>query len=61
MFKQSLRMWYHRIHSFLINEDFARSKMNHSLYVKQMDDLLLLVFLYVDDLIILANGVAKLK
>lgn len=60
-FKQSLRMWYHCIHSFFINEDFSRIKMDHSLYVKQTGELLLLVILYVNDLITLANDVAKLK
>lgn len=35
--------------------------MDHSLYVEQPGEVLLVVILYVDDLIILANRVAKLK
>ena len=37
------------------------SQMDHSLYIKQRSELLLVVILYVDDFIILASDIAKLK
>lgn len=35
--KQSPRAWYHHIGSFFIDEDFCKSQVYHSLYVKQTD------------------------
>jgi len=41
-------------------EGFSRSHADHSLYVKQTSEFLLIVIIYVDDLIILASDVAIL-
>jgi len=59
--KQSPRAWYHRIDSFFINEGFYRSQADHSLYIKQTGEYILVAILYVDDLIILASHVTQLK
>ena len=52
---------YHRIDSFFINEGFCRSQADHSSYVKQTGEYLLVAILYVNDLIILASNVTQLK
>jgi transposase InsO family protein len=59
--KQSPRAWYQRIDSFFTNEGFTRSQADHSLYIKQTGEYLLIVLIYVDDLIILASLLAKLS
>ena len=58
--KQSPRAWYQRIDSFFTKEGFTRSEADHSLYIKQTGEYLLIVLIYVDDLIILASLLAKL-
>jgi hypothetical protein len=58
--KQSPRARYQRIYSFFVKEEFVRSEADHSLYVLQAKDFLLVVILYVDDFIILSNTKAKL-
>jgi transposase InsO family protein len=62
--KQSPRAWYQCIDSFFTKEGFTRSEADHSLYIKQTGEYLLIVLIYVDDLIILAslgNKLAWLK
>ena len=59
-FKQSRRAWYQRIDMFFTKEGFSRSHADHSLYVKQAREFLLIVIIYVDDLIILASDDAVL-
>jgi len=46
---------------FFFHEGFFRSQANHSLYVKQTGEYLLIVIIYVDDVIILASNVTILK
>jgi hypothetical protein len=43
-----------------VKEEFVKSEADHSLYVLQAKDFLLVVIVYVDDLIILSNTKAKL-
>ena len=59
--KQSPRAWYQRIDSFFINEGFCRSHADHSLFIKQTGDYILVTILYIDDYIILSSDVIKLK
>ena len=59
--KQSPRAWYQRIDSFFIKEGFTRCEADHSLYIMQTGEFLLMVLVYVDDLIILASLHAKLE
>jgi hypothetical protein len=59
--KQSPRAWYQCIDMFFTHEDLFRSQADHSLYVKQTGEYLLIVIDYVDDLIILASNVSILK
>jgi hypothetical protein len=46
---------------FFTHEDFSRSQADHSFYVKQMSEYLLIMIIYVDDLIILISNVSILK
>ena len=59
--KSFVHAWCHRIDSFFINEGFCRNQADHSFYVKQMCEYLLVAALYVDDLFILASNVTQLK
>jgi hypothetical protein len=59
--KQSPRAWYQCIDMFFTHEDFSRNQADHSLYIKQTSEYLLIVIIYVDDLIILTSNVSILK
>jgi hypothetical protein len=48
--KQDPRAWYGRIHSFLTRLGFTKSKADSNLYFKIMDNELVILLLYVDDL-----------
>ena len=59
--KQLPRTWYHRIDLFFINEGFRRSQTDYSSYIKQTNEHLWVVILYMDDLIILASNIIQLN
>jgi hypothetical protein len=48
--KQAPRAWYGRIDNFLTSLGFTKSKANSNLYFKIMDNELVILLLYVDDL-----------
>jgi hypothetical protein len=48
--KQAPRAWYGRIDSFLTSLGFTKSKYDFNLYFKVMNDELVILLLYVDDL-----------
>jgi hypothetical protein len=48
--KQAPRAWYGRIDSFLTSLGFTKSKVDSNLYFKVMNDELVVLLLYVDDL-----------
>jgi hypothetical protein len=50
--KQSPRAWYGRIDSFLTSLGFTKSKVDYNLYFKAMNDELVILLLYVDDLLL---------
>jgi hypothetical protein len=56
--KQAPRAWYGRIDSFLRSLGFSKSSADPSFYFKVVDDGLVIVLLYVDDLFL--TGVEKL-
>ena len=53
--KQAPRAWYGRIDSFLTNMGFTKSKAGPNLYMNIMDDELVILLLYVDDLFLTGN------
>jgi hypothetical protein len=48
MLKQSPRAWYGRIDSFLTRLGFTKSKVDSNLYLKVMNDELVMLLLYED-------------
>ena len=50
--KQAPRSQYSRIDSHLVNLGFEKSPSESTLYIKKVDDEILVVFLYVDDLLV---------
>ena len=53
--KQAHRAWYGRIYSLLTSLGFTKSKVDPNLYMKVMDDELVILLLYVDDLFLTGN------
>ena len=49
--EQALRAWYWRFSSFLVNKSFVKSKVNTTLFTKHVDDDILIIQIYVDDII----------
>jgi len=49
--KQAPRSWYERLSTFLLENDFERSKTNLTLLIKRIGEHILLVQIYVDDII----------
>ena len=54
--KQAPRAWYGRIYSFLTSLGLTKSKADPNLYFKVIDDELVILLLYVDDLFLTGNG-----
>ena len=48
--KQAPRVWYGRIDCFLMSLGFTKSKSNSNLYYNVVDDGIMILLLYVDDL-----------
>jgi Reverse transcriptase (RNA-dependent DNA polymerase) len=54
--KQSSRVWYKKLSSFLISCDFKVSNADHSLFSKISCNLTIIVLIYVDDIIIMGDN-----
>ena len=48
--KKYPRAWYGRIYSLLTSLGFTKSKVDHNLYMKAMDDEPIILLLYADDI-----------
>jgi hypothetical protein len=53
--KQSPRVWYARIASFLMSLVFTKSKVDPNLYFKIVDNEPIILFIYVDDLFLIGE------
>jgi hypothetical protein len=54
--KQSPRMWYKKIDTYLLELGFTRSKEDHCVYFKLIGDHLIYLVLYVDDMLLIRNN-----
>ena len=54
--KQAPRDWYGRIDSFLTSLVFTKSKVDSNLYFKIVDNEIVILLLYVDDLFLIGQG-----
>ncbi|KAK1425109.1 hypothetical protein QVD17_20454 [Tagetes erecta] len=59
--KQASRAWFHRLSTFLINNDFTCSRADTSLFVFKRDSCVMYLLVYVDDLILTGNDTHVLK
>jgi hypothetical protein len=54
--RQSPRMWYQKIDTYMLGLGFTRSKEDHYVYFKLIGDHLIYLFLYVDDMLLIGNN-----
>ncbi|KAM1447548.1 hypothetical protein ACFXTO_006639 [Malus domestica] len=59
--KQAPRAWYSRIESYFVREGFKKCPYEHTLFIKTMNEGMLIVCLYVDDLIFTRNDESMFK
>ena len=50
--KQAPRSWYDKMDSFLLDTGFSRCHSDPNIYMKKLGNHLIMLFLYVDDLIL---------
>ena len=58
--KQSPRMWYQKFDAFALKMGF-RSEDDHCVYFKVIDDQILIIVLYVDDMLFIGNNKAMIR
>ena len=54
--KQAPRAWYAKIDGFLLSLSFVRYKSDPNVYLKMIHGSLMIIFLYVDDLLITGSS-----
>ena len=54
--KQSPRAWYAKIDGFLLSLSFFQCKSDPNVYLKLIHGSLMIIFLYVDDLLIIGSS-----
>jgi len=57
--KQAPRAWYGRIDDYLIGSGFQKSLSEATLYVKRINDDILIISLYVDDLLVTGSNTVQ--
>lgn len=59
--KQAFRVWYSKIDSYFVDNNFYENASEPTLYVKTYENEFLVVCLYVDDMIYIENSVEIMK
>jgi Reverse transcriptase (RNA-dependent DNA polymerase) len=59
--KQTPSTWYEKLSSYLISCDFIISKIDHSFFCKINNYPTIIIFIYVDDIIITRNNLEEIK
>ena len=59
--KQALKAWYERFSKFLLEKDFSKGKVVTTLFVKNKENDILLVYINVDDIILGASNKSMCK
>ena len=59
--KQAPRAWYDRLSTFLIENDFSRGNVDKTLFIKNKNNDILVVQIYVDDIIFGATNESLCK
>lgn len=59
--KQASRQWYKKFDGFMCNNGFMRCQTDHCSYVKRFDDNYIILFLYVDDMLIAWSNIQKMS
>ena len=62
--KKSPRAWYAKIDGFMLSQSFVRCKSDPNVYLKLIHGCLMIIFLYLDDLVITGSSnkeIASLK
>ena len=54
--KQSPRQWYKKFDSFMVSQGYTRSEYDHCLYFKKLNDIFIILVLYVDDMLIVSKS-----
>lgn len=57
--KQAARCWNDKIHSFLVTQNFCRSKYDPCIYIKKSKDCYIVIGLHVDDFYCFSNSVEE--
>ena len=59
--KQASRNWYHKFTDALIDLRFKQSKADHSLFIYRQKSIFVAALIYVDDVILVGNDMAKMQ
>ena len=59
--KQSPRVWYHKLHSFLMNANYDRLKNEPNIYIRKTDNTFVIIGVYVDDIPLISNSKLSLN
>ena len=59
--KQSPRIWYYRLHHFLIEKGYKRLRSDPNLYTRHDTNNFLILAVYVDDILIISNNVSHIE
>jgi hypothetical protein len=59
--KQSGREWNRKLHSILTKHGFHRLKVDHGVYLRQIEDQYVVITVWVDDLLLLSNAPTMLS
>jgi hypothetical protein len=54
--KQSLRMWYQKLDTYILGLGFTRREFNHLVYFKLVSDRNIYYVFYVDDMLLIGNN-----
>ena len=59
--KQSPRQWYKKFDSFMVSQGYTRSEYDHCLYSKKLNDIFIILVLYVDDMLIVSKSMDEIN
>ena len=58
--KQAPRQWYKKFDSFMIENGYKRTALDHCVYIKQFGEDFIIILLYVDDMLILGKDISTI-